>query len=348
MFLDKRKRMILQTIIDDYIDTAEPIGSRTIARKHELGLSSATIRNEMSDLEEMGYLAQPHTSAGRVPSVKGYRLYVDELMKLRELSARETELIKDALQSRINELGDIIKHASAVLSRVTEYTSMAVTPNMNRSKLKAVQVVPVDSGKALIVAVTNTGVVRNCIVRISESLTPDALIRISNILNDKLSGLTLEQINTKVIREIEKLIGAYSENLKPILDGVKNCIDQVDNNELYIDGTTKIFNHPEFRDIVKARELLDIMDAKDLMARLLRSTGENGEIRVRIGSENELDEIKDCSLITASYSLEDALLGTIGVIGPIRMDYAGVIASLRYISKMLNRELLRLVDEELE
>ena len=166
MFLDDRKRRILQAIIDDYIDTAEPIGSRTIARKHELGLSSATIRNEMADLEDMGYLAQPHTSSGRVPSDKGYRLYVDQLMTVRELSADEVESIRLAMETRINELSQLLRQASAVMSRFTRYTSMAITPQMKASTLKALQVVPIESGKALVVVVTNAGIARNRLIKI--------------------------------------------------------------------------------------------------------------------------------------------------------------------------------------
>ncbi len=343
MFLDDRKRRILQTIIDDYIDTAEPIGSRTIARKHELGLSSATIRNEMADLEEMGFLAQPHTSSGRVPSDKGYRLYVDQLMTVRELSLDEVETIRQAMETRINELSQLIRQASAVMSRFTRYTSMAITPQMKTSTLKALQVVPIGSGKALVVVVTNAGIVRNQMVRIPDSVQPDVLIGISNMLNDKLNGFTLEQISSKLISDIEQETGVASEILLPILEGAAECISLIDNPEVYLEGTTNIFNYPEFRDFIKAREFMSIMDEKSNLCRLLTDSMERDGVSVRIGSENDISGIKDCSLITTNYNLGDTFIGTIGVIGPTRMEYPRVISSMNFIRKMINREIGKLL-----
>lgn len=343
MFLDERKRRILQAIIDDYIDTAEPIGSRTIARKHELGLSSATIRNEMADLEEMGFLAQPHTSSGRVPSDKGYRLYVDQLMQKHELSTDEIEIIRVAMETRINELSQLIRQASAVLSRFTRYTSMATTPQMKESVIKALQVVPVESGKALVVVVTNAGVVRNNLVKISESIAPDMLIQISNILHKKLSGLTIEQVNMRIISEIAREADIPGELLLPILQSAADCINQIDNAEVYIEGTTNIFNYPEFRDLVKAREFMSLLDEKSSLGKLLADSADDAGIVVRIGSENDISGIKDCSLITATYSLGPAFTGSIGIIGPTRMEYPRVISSMNYIRKKINEEINRLL-----
>lgn len=345
MLLDDRKMKILQAIIDDYIDTAEPIGSRTIARKHELGLSSATIRNEMADLEEMGLLEQPHTSAGRIPSDKGYRFYVDRLMRLKELSEEECESICRELEVHINEISQLLKQASSVMSRFTKYTSMAITPQMKKSVMKAVQVVPIEQGKALVVVVTNAGFARNCIVKLPDGVMPDFLIRVSNALNEKLSGLTIEQINLSVIRDIENDMGISTEILMPILKGVSDCISQVDNAEVYLDGTTNIFNHPEFRDIVKAKEFLNMLDEKEILWKLLLNATKVGTVSIIIGSENPVSEIKDLSLISASYSMGDVILGAIGVIGPTRMEYPKVISSLNYIRKKLNQELSRMLGD---
>lgn len=339
MFLDDRKRKILQAIIDDYIDTAEPIGSRTIARKHELGLSSATIRNEMADLEDMGFLAQPHTSSGRVPSDKGYRLYVDELMQRHELSTDEIETIKRAMETRINELSQLIRQASAVLSRFTRYTSMATTPQMKESIIKALQVVPVEKGKALVVVVTNAGIVRNNLVKISDTIPPDTLIMISNILNKKLSGLSIEQVNMRIISEIAREADTSGELLLPILQSAADCINQMDNAEVYIEGTTNIFNYPEFRDLVKAREFINLLDEKSSLGRLLSDASDDPGIVVRIGAENDISGIKDCSLVTATYSLGSTFIGSIGIIGPTRMEYSRVISSMNYIRKKINEEL---------
>ncbi len=349
MFLDDRKKRILRAIIDDYIDTAEPIGSRTIARKHELGLSSATIRNEMADLEEMGFLAQPHTSAGRVPSDKGYRLYVDQLMQLKDLSIGEIEEIREAMEIKINELSQLIRQASVIMSKITKYTSMAITPQMKKSMVKAVQVVPVEAGKALVVVVTNAGVVRNSLIKLPDNLLPDFLIRVSNSLNEKLSGLSMEQISYPLIKETERELGLSSEALMPILDGVAECVNQIDNSEIYLDGATNIFNYPEFRDVIKAKDFLNVLDEKPLIHQLLSDISDKSiDIDVKIGSENPLDEIKDCSLVTATYSINNRIIGSIGVIGPTRMEYPKVIASMDYVRRKVNQEINKLMGTDLD
>ncbi len=345
MFLDDRKKLILHAIIDDYISTAEPIGSRSVSKKHELGLSSATIRNEMADLEEMGYLIQPHTSAGRIPSDKGYRFYVDQLMKACELTVEEVNIIKSEMETKISELSQLLKQASATMSRFTRYTSMAATPERKNNVLKAVQVVPIERGSALVVVVTSAGIVKNSLVKIPESVSPEFLIRVSNIFNEKLSGLTLEQINIVVIREIEYLIGSSHEILLPILNGVTECINQIDSSEVYLDGTTNIFNYPEFSDVVKAREFLNLMDTKDLLSLVLSSIGseDKNDIKIHIGKENKIEEMQDCSLITATYNLGGIVIGTIGIIGPTRMEYARVLAAMNYVRKKINEEIDRII-----
>lgn len=347
MFLDDRKRRILQAIIDDYIDSAEPIGSRTVARKYELGLSSATIRNEMADLEEMGYLAQPHTSAGRIPSDKGYRLYVNELMKTKELTVEEADTIKRALEIRINEMSQLIRQASMIISKITKYTSMAMTPNMKKSSLKAVQVVPIQPGRALVIVVTNASIVRNSLIKIPDSMLPDNLIMISNALNNKLNGFTLEQINQKLIKEIEKELGIQNEILMPILNGVADCINQIDHSDVFLEGATNILNYPEFRDVMKAKEFLEVLDEKDLVFNLLKDSA-NDSVNVQIGGENKIREIKDCSLITATYSFGNLVLGTIGVIGPTRMEYAKVISSMEFLKKKMNQEIIKLIGDGID
>jgi len=349
MFLDDRKKMILHAIIDDYISTAEPIGSRSVSKKHELGLSSATIRNEMSDLEDMGYLIQPHTSAGRVPSDKGYRFYVDQLMKACELTVDEINAMKSEMETKINELSQLLRQASATMSRFTRYTSMASTPERENSILKAVQVVPIERGSALVVVVTNAGIVKNSLVKVPEAVSPELLIRVSNIFNEKLSGLTLEQINMLVIQEIEILIGSSHEILMPILNGVTECINQIDASEVYLNGTTNILNYPEFKDVVKAREFLNMMDTKDILSLVLKSIdSSNDGINIQIGRENKIEEMQDCSVITATYNLGGLVIGTIGIIGPTRMEYARVLAAMDYVRKKINQEIDRIIGNNLK
>ncbi len=346
MLLDDRKLRILQAIIDDYINTAEPVGSRTIAKKHELGLSSATIRNEMADLEEMGFLEQPHTSAGRVPSDKGYRLYVDQLMKINDLSENDIENIRKAMDIRINELSQIIRNASVVMSQFTKYTSMAVTPQIKRSVLKAVQVVPIEPGKALVIVVTDANIVRNNLIRIPDKVTPDFLIQVSNMLNDKLKGYTLEMLKKNFLSGgAEQLTSLPYDLMRPILDGIEDLIKLIDQPEIYLEGTTNILNFPEFKEIQKAKEFLSLLDEKKLMSEMLNTNSGKNEIIIQIGNENVIQGIKDCSLVTASYSIDDQVIGTIGIIGPTRMEYSKVVSSLNYIRNKINQEILKLLGD---
>ncbi len=346
MLLDDRKLRILQAIIDDYINTAEPVGSRTIAKKHELGLSSATIRNEMADLEDMGFLEQPHTSAGRVPSDKGYRLYVDQLMQINELSESDIEKIRNAMDIKINELSQIIRNASVVMSQFTKYTSLAVTPQIKRSVLKAVQVVPIEPGKALVIVVTDSNIVRNNLIRIPEKITPDYLIQVSNMLNDKLKGYTLEMLKSNLLNgDAEQLTSLPYDLMRPILDGIEDLIKLIDQPEIYLEGTTNILNFPEFKEVQKAKEFLSLLDEKKLMSDILNSNINKNEIIIQIGNENVIQGIKDCSLVTASYSVDDHLIGTIGIIGPTRMEYSKVVSSLNYIRNKINQEILKLLGD---
>jgi heat-inducible transcriptional repressor len=291
----------------------------------------------------MGYLAQPHTSAGRVPSDKGYRMYVDQLMQVHDLQQDEIEKIRAAMELRINELSQLIRQASAVLSRFTRYTSMAVTPQMKTSTIKALQVVPIEAGKAMIIVVTNAGIVRNNLVKISDQIQPDTLIMVSNALNSKLNGLTIEQVNKKLILEIERELGMSAEVLLPILSGVAECINQIDSTEVYVEGTTNILNHPEFKDIMKAKEFMNMLDEKAKITRILFDASDSVDIVIKIGSENDLSGIQDCSLISANYNVANNFVGSIGIIGPTRMEYPKVISSMNYIRKFMSEEISKLL-----
>lgn len=347
MLLDDRKLRILQAIIDDYIHSAEPVGSRTIAKKHELGLSSATIRNEMADLEEMGFLEQPHTSAGRVPSDKGYRLYVDKLMQIDEISEAEIDRIRSEMDIRINELSQIIRNASVIMSKLTKYTSMAVSPHINKSALKAVQLVPIEPGKALIIIVTDSNIVRNSMVRIPEKAEPDFIIQFSNMLNDKLKGFTLEMLKSNIFNtEIEQLLKMPYELIKPVFDTIEDLLIGIDQPEVYLEGTTNILNFPEFKEIQKAKEFLDVLDKKKIISELLINNFNcSKDIIIQIGNENVIETMKDCSLVTTSYNVGNHVIGTIGIIGPTRMEYSKVVSTMNYIRKKINQEILKLLGD---
>lgn len=350
-FLDDRKKRILRAIIDDYIDTAEPVGSRTIAKKHELGFSSATIRNEMADLEEMGYLAQPHTSAGRVPSDKGYRLYVDHLMKVQKLSTLEMNIIRESMEIKMNELNQIIKQASMIISKITNYTSIVITPHFNRSTIKSINLIYVDVGQILVIVITNTGVVKNSLLRISEEITMDFLNRTASIINKKLFELTIEDVNLRIINQIQQEMGGNNEILLPILNEIFECINSIDNPELFVDGTTNILNHPEFKNVGKAKEFINILEKKKVLLGLLNNIYDDynkNDIFVKIGNENQIDNIKNCSLITTPYMIGEDIVGTIGLIGPTRMEYSKVIATMDFVRNKINDEIKRLFNKSME
>lgn len=346
MFLDDRKKRILKAIIEDYINTAEPIGSRTIARKHELGLSSATIRNEMADLEELGFLVQPHTSSGRVPSDKGYRLYVDELIDLAGTTPLEINNIKIAMETSVNELNQLIRATSVMISQITKYTSMVTSPEMENIMVKAVQVVPIEIDTALVILVVNGGIVRNCLVRIDSMLPPDKLIHVSNYLNEKLAGNSVLHIRKSMNIDVDKKLGIDSKCLSPIYSGIVNCIEQLGACEIYLDGKSNILNYPEFKDVDKAKAFFDTLDEKKILTKLMDpGILSSNDINVQIGQEHSVDEVKDCSLIRTSYSIGQTSIGSLGIIGPTRMDYAKVISSLNAIRKIINDEIIKLIKE---
>ncbi len=341
MKLSARKLRILQAIIDDYIRSAEPVGSRTLAKKYELGISSATIRNEMSDLEEMGFLEQPHTSAGRVPSDKAYRLYVDKLMKVRSLDQREAEYIKETYESTIDQIEQIIFHTAEILSEVTNYTSLAMAPRLNKVMIRHIQLVQVDEELALLLIVTSSGILRDTLIRIPEGINNDYLSRVSNILNEQFRGKTIDQINTEEISSTWDKFLKNRKFLSSLLDILIQRFRESEKREVYLGGTTNIFNFPEYQDIIRAQSFLNLMEEKDLLYDILANSAEDG-VWVSIGSENSYDELHDCSIVTATYSLEDRVLGTIGLIGPTRMEYSKAVSVMDYMGKALSRYLTKL------
>lgn len=338
--LDERKLRVLNAIINSYIISAEPIGSRTISKKYDLGVSSATIRNEMSDLEELGYLNKPYTSAGRVPSDKAYRLYVNTLMKqvksrslLNDRNVRKK--IKKHLLREAGEVEQLIQNAAKILSEITNYTALAVAPQFKQSTLKHIQLISIDDDKILVVIVSDSGVVKNTIFKVENNIPENQLVLISNFLNEKLKGLTLEEIGNEMDAEIFKEMYQFKNIIQNIIPIINQSLEDMEDVELYADGVTNILNFPEYSDVAKAKTFLGFMEDKDSVANmLLKNTFDDFEIS--IGNENICEEIKDCSLITATYKLNGQTIGKIGVIGPTRMDYFTVISSVKLLSVNLN------------
>ena len=333
MNLDERKFLILQAIIDDYITTAMPVGSRTISRKSGVGFSPATIRNEMSDLEELGYLEQPHTSAGRVPSNKAYRLYVDHLMKAGKLTNDERERMHDYMQQRSAQVDGVIRSAAQVLADATQYTSVIVAPKLGTLRIKHVQLVPVAEGTALMIIVTNLGIVKDAVIRVPEGLDSDDLYSISRMLTDRLANKPLEAVRqtfADLLRDAENNRRLMGEALRVI----EKKLENEDSTDIFVGGSSKLLNYPEYSDVEKARNFLTVLESKDTLRRLV-GRGGGMEVTIRIGPENDVPELADCSIVTAQYRVGDQSTGTLGIIGPTRMNYNRVIPVLEFMSRAM-------------
>lgn len=335
--IDERKLKILQAIISDYINTGEPVGSRTIAKKYDLGISSATIRNEMADLEDMGFLEQPHTSAGRVPSSKGYRLYVDRIMEYDRLSLEEELIIKKSIiDATLYEVEKIVKQASALLSELTKLTCVVNTPSVRKSSIKSIQLIAVDMTSILCVMVTDSGVIKNNLIKSIKVPSIEVMNRINNIINERLKDLTIEEINLEVINKLKNDLTGFEDIFNALLPTLYETLDSTDKQEVFMEGTTNIFNYPEYNDIHKAKEILSLLYNKDYVSKLIKT---DNDISIKIGDENFIPEAKECSVISAVYFLGDKPLGTIGLIGPRRINYSKVMAIMTEVMKELNESL---------
>lgn len=343
MDLGNRKRLILQAIIEDYINTAEPVGSRTISKRYLTGTSPATIRNEMSDLEEMGFIEQPHTSSGRIPSDKGYRLYVDKIMKQNTVNDAQREMIKNEFLDTLGEIDKLVKHASKLLSQMTQYTSIVMAPQLRRTSIKQIQLIRIDNATVLAVIITDAGIVKNSVLRLIQDVHPEVLIRISNMLNERLAGLSMEEIEGFDVEYMRDNSFGHMEIIEQVVPELIQTLFYSDTADVYHDGVSNILNLPEYSDINKARSFLNTMEEKDLLFKVLNNV--KGDVSVRIGSENAIEQFKDCSLITATYKINGKTIGSVGIIGPTRMEYSKAISIVEcmtdYLSDMLTNILKR-------
>ena len=336
MELDERKTKILQAVIRNYLETGEPVGSRTISKYTDLNLSSATIRNEMADLEEMGYILQPHTSAGRIPSDKGYRLYVDTMMEEKE---REVVEMKEMLVERQDKMETLLKQVARVLAQNTQYATMISAPQTKRNKLKFIQLSRVDANQILAVIVTEGNMIKNNILPVDEDLSDETLLKLNILLNTHLNGLSIDEINLGMISAMKQQAGIHSDIVSEVIDAVADAIRAEEDLEIYTSGTNNIFRYPELADQKKASELINTFEEKQLLGELLldsRTEGENTGIQVYIGEETSVQSMRDCSVVTATYELGDGMKGTIGIVGPKRMDYDKVVGTLRTIQTQLD------------
>lgn len=331
--ITERQLAILQSIIDEYILTGVPVGSRTLSKRSELNLSSATIRNEMADLEEFGYLEQPHTSAGRRPTEKAYRLYVDTLMKVSRLNQQEVMIIKHYFDTKLQEIENVIETTAKALSDMTNMTAVVMSPQMKKEEIKRIQIVKLSEQKALLVFVFNTGIVKDVMVHIDDGVDAQYLEMLSNLLTEKAQNLGAQDA-AKAIREIlYSDLPEHRSFLNALLSAVGANVQS--RGEVILGGAKNIFNHPEYKDIDKAKDFLALLETKDKLYDMLKQT-QDMEFTIKIGRENELDQLKDMSVVTATYKIGDENIGSFGIIGPTRMDYGKIVSIMGYIGTSIN------------
>lgn len=336
MDLDERKLKILKAIISNYLETGEPVGSRTISKYTDLNLSSATIRNEMSDLEELGYIMQPHTSAGRIPTDAGYRLYVDRMMAEKDV---EMEEMKTKLLDRVDKMETMLKQVAKVLAYNTNYATLVSAPQYQNSKLKFIQLTQVDEHQLLAVIVVDGNVIKNKLMHVERPLTNEEVLKLNVLLNTFLQGASLQDINLEMIQTIKSQAGEFSDIMENIFQGIAEAIHEADEVEIYTSGTTNMLKYPELGNIEQTTRLLEALEDRQGLNELVDEAMNNNDshgIQVYIGEESPVSNMKDCSIVTATYELAEGGKGTIGIIGPKRMDYQKVVSTLKNLTGELD------------
>ena len=335
--LTERQIIILEAIIRNYLATGEPVGSRTISKYTDLNLSSATIRNEMSDLEELGYILQPHTSAGRIPSDKGYRFYVDHLIKEKD---REVSEMKEFVIEQTEKMDKMLKQAAKILANNTNYATLVSAPSFNMNKIKFIQLSAVDNEQILAVIVMNSNMVKNHIIEVSQPLDNETLLKLNILLNTSLNGLALNEINLGTIAKLKEQAGIHSSIVSDILDTLATTLSENEDLQIYTSGTTNILKYPELSDSKNAADLISAFVEKEELQSLVSGALSDGDnetgIQVYIGDESRIQTMKDCSVVTATYDLGEGVKGTIGIVGPKRMDYENVMDNLKHLKSQLD------------
>lgn len=334
--LDERKLKILQAIIRTYLETGEPVGSRTISKYTDLNLSSATIRNEMSDLEDMGYIIQPHTSAGRIPSDKGYRLYVDTMLETKD---REVEDMKLMLVEKADKLETVLRQVAKLLADNTNYTTMISKPRYKHKKIKFIQLTLVSDTQLLVVVVIDGNIVKNKFISLAGELEQNVLMQLNFLINTTLNGLDLTEINMALVHTMKEQAGNYSELIGSILDSIVEAMGEEDEYGVYTSGATNLLKYPELSDKDRATKLLATLEEKEALSNWMNEDSEENTehgIQVYIGDESPVEAMRDCSVVTATYQIEEGVYGKIGIVGPKRMDYEKVVGTLENTMRQLD------------
>ncbi len=334
--LDSRKKKVLQAIVEEYINTAEPVSSKALVNNYDLDYSSATIRNEMADLEKNGFLDKTHTSSGRVPSAKGYRFYVDELLKDDNISLEEIKYISSKLETKVNEIDDLTKITMNTISEVTHYTAVSIGPKSNMQNIDEIKFVLLGTRMLMAVILTDTGLVKETIIKLEEDIIEKQVETINYFFNNKLKGQPLNTIDRPLEQYLVEEMKYSVKVIKPIIEQIKKVLLEED-EQIYLEGANKAFDLPEFNSLEVAKNFVNVLDTKELISDMLNS-GFAQDINVYIGDENDKEELKDFSIVTFKHKVDNKDLGTIGIIGPKRMDYSKVISVMKYISKKLNED----------
>ena len=335
--LNERGRLILEAIIEDYIESAEPIGSRSVTRRHQMGLSPATVRNVMADLEEMGYLISPHTSAGRIPTGKGYRFYIDSLLQVRQLTVQEQKKLEQQYRFKGLRIEELLQEAGKALSAISSYTGIVMAPRLATTVFRHIEFIRLSQGKILVVFVSQTGLVQNKIIEPEESISQEELEKITNYLNHTLTGKTIQEIKEKILDEMSQEKSLYNQLLKRAFQLSGEALKDEMGGQVFIEGASNIMEQPEFFDLEKMKRLFKTFEQKSLLIDLLDRSQQADGVQIFIGSSTEYTEIEGCSLITSSYSNRQGTIGTLGVIGPNRMPYSMVIPIVDYTAKLVSQ-----------
>lgn len=345
IMLTERQQKILASVVESFVRNAEPVGSRTISKRGDIQYSAATVRNEMADLEEMGFLEQPHASAGRIPTNQGYRYYVDHLVQPRSLDLADINMIRQYFTKRINELEQAFQQIAVIISQLTNYTSIVLGPEVHQCTLKHLQIVPLSDHKAVAIMVTDTGHVEKRSISVTNPTVLKDLEKLVNLLNDKLSGVALNDVRAKMYSEIFRELSKHTEQYEDLMRIVDQILKANERDRIFMGGATNLMNQPEFHDVRKVKLIFDLFEDQDVLRRLFDS--EKAGIRVTIGNENELEAVSNCSIITSTFTIQGRYVGSIGILGPTRMDYGKLIGLIDYLSQDFPRLIDRLYDASL-
>lgn len=340
MDLNQRKIKILEAIINDYVQTGEPISSRTIAKKYDIGVSSATIRNEMSDLEELGLIIQPHTSSGRVPSDKGYRLYVDNFMEQHPLSEEETKILKNVIINNINHMDYLMEQTAKALSMLTNYTTVVSKPITDNVNIKHIQLMPLDEKSIIAVLVTENKDIKNIIVNVNKQFEQSKLISISNSISNILKNYSLDDIKNQLILNKKNIFSEEEQIITNVFQEIFKSFEKDEEIKLYTSGVNNILDFPEFSNVEKAKSIFQTFEEKDILINIFgnNTNAKSNSIQILIGNENYIEPFKNCSIVKTEYKIANTV-GTIGIIAPTRMDYAKAVSILNELIKNINNVL---------